>query len=210
MVFTKNGAALKGLLSTLLNIPESQIIKIEILNPMQYSDINNSKLTVLDMKVHLNDQKYILVEMQVRKFENWTNRTVVYTCRQVADQANGDFDYGKLEPVVQISIMDYTLFQDNRVFFDQYLPRNEKGYPYTDKIQFYVMDLTAMDEATDEQKNQGLVEWAKAFKAESWEEVREIDNPAVKEGEALTTASGGNFVRAEVIRNKRSALWAVA
>ena len=55
------------------------------------------------MKVHLNDQKYILVEMQVRKFENWTNRTVVYTCRQVADQANGDFDYGKLEPVVQIS-----------------------------------------------------------------------------------------------------------
>ena len=48
MVFTKNGAALKGLLSTLLNIPESQIIKIEILNPMQYSDINNSKLTVLD------------------------------------------------------------------------------------------------------------------------------------------------------------------
>ena len=45
----------------------------------------------------------------------------------------------------------------------------------------YVMDLTAMDEATDEQKSQGLVEWAKAFKAESWEEVREIDNPAVKE-----------------------------
>ena len=32
-----------------------------------------------------------------------------------------------------------------------------------------------------------------------WEEVREIDNPAVKESEALTTAGGGNFVRAEVI-----------
>ncbi len=87
---------------------------------------------------------------------------------------------------------------------------NAKGYLYTDKIQFYVMDLTAMDEATDEQKSQGLVEWAKALRAESWEEVREIDNPAVKEGEALTTDSGGNFVRAEVIRNKRSALWGVA
>lgn len=205
MVFTKNGAALKGLLSTLLNIPESQIIKIEILNPMQYSDINNSKLTVLDLKVHMNDQKFILVEMQVRKFENWTNRTVVYTCRQVADQAHDDFDYGKLEPVIQISIMDYTLFPDNRVFFDQYIPRNAKGYPYTDKIQFYVMDLTAMDEATDEQKSQGLVEWAKAFKAESWEEVREIDNPAVKEAAKTMELIMSNPTEREWIRMRRDA-----
>ena len=117
MVFTKNEEALKGLLSALLNIPKEEILDTEVLNPMQYSDVIDTKLTVLDLKVHLNSNRYVLVEMQVRRFEYWTNRTVVYTCRQVADQAHDDFDYGKLEPVIQISIMDYTLFPDHRKFF---------------------------------------------------------------------------------------------
>ncbi len=50
-----------------------------MLNPIQYSEIIDTKLTVLDLKVHFNDSTYILVEMQVRKFEEWINRTVVYT-----------------------------------------------------------------------------------------------------------------------------------
>ena len=211
MVFTKNEEALKGLLSALLNIPKEEILDTEVLNPMQYSDVIDTKLTVLDLKVHLNSNRYVLVEMQVRRFEYWTNRTVVYTCRQVADQAHDDFDYGKLEPVIQISIMDYTLFPDHRKFFARYIPSDtEDGYPFTDKIQFYVMDLTAMDQATEEQRIQGLTEWARAFKAESWEEVKKIDNPEVKEGEALMTACGGNLIRAEVIRNKRASQWEVA
>lgn len=205
MVFTKNKEALKGLLSVLLNIPKKEILDPEVLNPMQYSDAIDTKLTVLDLKVHLNGGRYVLVEMQVRKFEYWTNRSVVYTCRQVADQAEDDFDYGKLEPVIQISIMDYTLFPDHRVFFDQYMPRNKEGYPFTDKIQFYVMDLTAMDQATEEQRAQGLIEWGRAFKAESWEEVNEIENPEVKEAAKTMEMIMSNPTQREWIRMRRDA-----
>ena len=38
------------------------------------------------------------------------NAEAAYTSRQVADQVHGDFDYGKLEPVIQVSIMNYSLF----------------------------------------------------------------------------------------------------
>jgi len=107
--------------------------------------------------------------------------------------------------------MDYTLFPDHRKFFARYIPSDaEDGYQFTDKIQFYVMDLTAMDQATERQKTQGLIEWAKAFKAESWEEVNGIEDPGVKEDEALMTACGGNFIRAEIIRNKRASQREVA
>ena len=44
------------------------------------------------------------------------------------------------------------------------------------------------------------MEWAGAFKAEFWEKVNRTENPAVKEGEALLTAGGGNLIRAEVSR----------
>ena len=85
MVFTRNGKALKGLLSALLNLPEPDILSVEVLNPMQYSDVIDSMLTVLDIKAHLNEDTYVLVEIQVRRFEHWTNRTLTYVCRQVAD-----------------------------------------------------------------------------------------------------------------------------
>jgi len=73
------------LLSALLNLPEPDILSVEVLNPMQYADVIDSKLTVLDIKVHLDGDAFVLVEIQVRRFEHWTNRILTYVCRQVAD-----------------------------------------------------------------------------------------------------------------------------
>ena len=205
MVFTRNAEALKGLLSVLLNISESGILRIEVLNPMQYSDVIDSKLTVLDLKVHMNDNTFVHVEMQVRRFKYWTNRTVGYACRQIADQIHADFDYGKLEPVIQISIMDYSLFPEHKRFFADYIPRDKEGYAYTDKLQFYVMDLTQISEATENQKKQGLVEWAKAFRASSWEEVNDIDNSGVKEAAKTMQLIMSNPTEREMIRMRQDA-----
>ena len=205
MVFTRNAEALKGLLSTLLNIPEADILRVEVLNPMQYSEVVDSKLTVLDLKVHMNDNTFVHVEMQVRKFEHWTNRTVGYACRQIADQIHGDYDYSKLEPVIQISIMDYSLFPDHKRFFKGYYPQDDEGYPYTDKLQFFVMDLTQISQASQEQKDQGLVEWANAFKATSWEEVNQIQNSGVKEAAKTMQLIMSNPTEREMIRMRQDA-----
>ena len=182
MVFSKNPAALRSLLSCLLNIPEADILNVEILNPMQYNEQFDMNLSVLDLKLYLNGEKYILVEMQVRRFAFWTERTLVYSCRQIADQDKGaEFDYGKVQPVIQISIMDHTLFPEHRRFFATYQIRDEEGYLYSDKLQFVVMDLTAISEASEQERKQGLVEWAEAFKANNWEAVEQNKNQGVKE-----------------------------
>ncbi len=206
MVFTRNDQALKGLLNVLLNIPEERIIRTEVLNPMQYSEALDTKVTVLDLKVHLNDCTYILVEMQVRKFVEWINRTVVYTCRQVADQVHDNFDYSKLEPVIHISIMDYSLFPDHKRFFKAYRLTDDEGYMYTDRIQFWVMDLTQIDSATEEQKVQGLVEWAKAFRANSWDEVKKIQNAAVREAAKTMELIITNPSEREILRMRQDAM----
>ena len=205
MVFTKNAEALKSLLSTLLSIPEGSIQRVEILNPMQYSDMIASRLTVLDLKVHLNDERYVIVEMQVRRFEYWTNRTLAYACRQVADQVQGEFDYEKLEQVVQISIMDHTLFGDHRRFFAKYELRDGEGYRYSDRLCFLVMDLTAADEATEEERSKGLVEWADAFKAKSWNEVQRIENRGVKEAAKTMQMIMANPTERDLIRARLDA-----
>ena len=181
MVFTRNLEALKSLLSALLGIPMTEIVQIEVLNPLQYSEVHDTKLTVLDLKVHLNAKRFVLVEMQVRRFAFWTNRIIAYASRQVADQIHGDFNYGKLQPVIQISIMDHTLFPNHPRFFARYTLRDSEGYQYSDKLQLCVMDLTQIGEATEEQRRQGLVVWAQAFRAGSWDEVNLIEDAGVKE-----------------------------
>ena len=205
MVFTRNNAALKALLSVLLSIPIEMMGQVDVLNPVQYSDVIRSKLTVLDLKVYLENGTYVLVEMQVRKFEYWTSRTLAYAARAVADQVSGKFNYGKLEPVIQISIMNYSLFPEHKRFFAKYTLKDEEGQEYTDKLRFYVMDLTQIGAATAEQKEQGLVEWAKAFRANSWAEVNSIENSGVKEVVQTMQMIMANPSEREMIRMLRDA-----
>ena len=182
LVFLNNEKARIGLVSALLNIPESDIKEIRVMNPMQHSDAIDAKLTVLDLRLHLNNDSYLNIEMQVRRFQDWLNRTVVYTCRQITDQSNVEnFNYRNLEPVIHVAILDHTLFEDHKRFFAKYELKDDEGYRYTDKIQFYVMDLKAIAEADEQERKRGLVEWAEAFNARNWEQLGKINNPGVKE-----------------------------
>ena len=205
MVFTRNMVALKALLSALLHIPEKRIGEIEVLNPIQYSESISTRLTVLDLKVHIQGGTYVLVEMQVRKFDFWTNRALAYASRAVADQVKGEFNYSKLEPVIQISIMDYSLFPEHRRFFAKYTPRDEEGFEYTNKLRFYVLDLTQIETASDEEKSQGLVEWARAFRAGSWDEVNNIENTGVMEAAKTMELIMANPIEREMLRMRRDA-----
>jgi len=182
LVFLNNEKARTALVSTLLNIPEKEIKGITVMNPIQFSDAFDASQTVLDLRLHLVNGLYLNIEMQVRRFSEWTNRTIVYSCRQIIDQSNREgFGYSNLEPVIHIAIMNHTLFEDHRRFFAKYELMDETGYRYSDKLQFLVMDLKAISEATEEERKQGLVEWARAFTAMDWEQIRKIENAGVRE-----------------------------
>ena len=75
--------------------------------------------------------------------------------------------------------------------------------PYTDKLKFLVMDLTQIEEASQEQKDQGLVEWAKAFRANSWEDVNDIDNSGVKDAARTMQLIMSNPTEREMIRMRQ-------
>ena len=81
--------------------------------------------------------------------------------RRKIDQEGDD----GLQPVIQIAIMDHTLFPDHRRFFTKYELQDDEGYRFSDKLQFYVMDLTAKEDAEEDEKANGLVDWAEAFTA---------------------------------------------
>ena len=102
--------------------------------------------------------------------------------------------------------MDYTLFPEHRRFFTKYVLQDEEGYRFSDKLQFYVMDLTAKEEAEEDEKANGLVDWAEAFTAKSWEKVGQIDNPGVKEAQKTMEVIMSEPTQRQLIIDRRTAL----
>ena len=207
-VFTGNREALACLLCSLLDLKREEVQSVEVLSPAQYGEAANSRQTILDLRVRLNENRFILVEVQVKRFPAWTNRTLVYTCRQIAEQVKGkDFDYDSLPQVVQISIMCHTLFPDHKRFYTEYSLKDETGYEFSDRMKFLVMDLTAIEMATEKDRKQGLVEWAKAFSAETWDEVEKVDTPGIQEVKEYMTFIMSQPTERDRIIERQFAIW---
>ena len=181
--------ALKGLLAALLRVHLDEITDIEILNPIEPADFVSDKNCVLDIKLILNNDKIINIEIQTVYQEFWPERSITYLCRNF-DHLKAGESYDKIKPCVQIGILDKPLFHedDERYtgeFYSEYEMLNVKTHTkYSSKFSIRVLSLSCLEAALDEDKtdSNSLYYWAKLFKADSWEELRMIaeENPRME------------------------------
>ena len=59
---------------------------------------------------------------------------------------------------------------------------------FRDKLKLFVVDLTRIDMATEEDKAQGIDHWARLFKATTWEEIKMLSSKDSCLAEAAETA----------------------
>ena len=93
-------------------------------------------------------------------------------------------DYQSTHPVIQIGLLNYTLFPEYPEFYSTYQFLNVKNHTlYSDKLRISVLDLSRIDLATEEDKHYQLDHWAALFKAKTWEELQMLaqDNNYFKE-----------------------------
>ncbi len=189
-VLQNSNIALKGLISALLHLPPDSVTSATIANPIILGQSIDNKSFYLDVRVTLNDNAEILIEMQVLNRGNWPERSLEYLCRSFDQLAKGQ-DYVEASPVIQISILDFTLFPDYPEFYATYMFMNLKNHKiYTDKVRLSVLDLKQIEMATDEDISYQIHYWAKLFKAATWEEIKML----VKDNEALRQAAETAYV----------------
>ena len=174
--------ALKGLISSLLGVPDSDIRNVHILNPYDYKTAS-AKYVILDVKVEFNDSEHLNIELQTYHDDYWSNRSLVYLGRTFDDLESGT-DYSKIFPATHVSIMTYDMFPDHPEFYAHYLMKNVKNdNVYATNFRLNVLCLKHTGLATKEDRENGLVSWARLFLATTWEAVRELalESPALKE-----------------------------
>ena len=175
--------ALKSLVCALLHLDPSEIIDIRISNPIVMGESMVNKEFILDTNVLLNNHTIINLEMQVINTHNWTDRSLSYLCRSY-DQLHHGQEYTETLPAIHIGFLDFRLFDDHEEFYSTYQMLNVKDhYLFSDKLTLGVVDLTCIDLATKEDKAYRLDDWARLFKATTWEEIKMIaeDNKTMQE-----------------------------
>ena len=171
-ILQKSRKSLIGLASALLHLILDDIKNIEITNPIILGESINAKTFILDVNILLNNSMMLNLEMQVNNLNNWENRSLCYLCSDFSQLNKGDA-YEDIKPVINIGILDYTLFEDAPEFYAIYELLNRKTHRrYSDKLGIGVLDLTRIDLASEEDKAYGIDVWASIFKAKTWEELR--------------------------------------
>ena len=172
IVFQRNKKILRGLVRSLLNLKDEEIIDIWLENPITPGERIDAKTITLDLLITLNGNRIINIEMQVFNNKNWPERSLTYLCKSF-DNLESGMDYFDVMPVIHIGILDFTLFPEYPEFYAHYAMKNIiNNNIYSDKLLLNVLDLNQIHLATDEDISCGLPYWARLFKAKTWEELQ--------------------------------------
>lgn len=181
-LFQENEEALTNLICSTLHWPRSKVKSIEITNPIVLGKYIKDKTFILDIKVLLNDDTIINLEMQLNNYGNWPERSLGYLCRNF-DNLNKGNDYIDTKVAIHIGFLNFTLFPHAPEFHAIYKMQNIKNHNiYTDKFMLHVIELNNIILATEEDHNYEIDKWASLFKAETWEDIHMLvnDNPTLQ------------------------------
>ena len=181
-LFQEDTEALTNLICATLHWSRSKIKSIEITNPIILGQYIEGKTFILDIKVLLNDNTIINLEMQLNNYQNWPERSLSYLCRNF-DNLNKGSDYTDVKTAIHIGFLDFTLFLHHPEFHATYKMQNIKNHNiYSDKFILHVIELNSIHMATEEDRNYEIDKWASLFKATTWEDIRMLsnDNPTLE------------------------------
>ena len=176
----------KGFLSAVLKIKPEDIKETKILNTYLRKKHKNDKFGILDVRILMNDDTEIDVEIQLMVFKAWTSRTLFYVSKMVTEQIEEGEDYSEIKKCVSISILDFKLFDDTEEFYSCFhLREDTRNTLYSDKIEFHVIELPKLPEELKEE-NSDLLLWSKFLDAEREEEFKMLAEKNVYVGKAYS------------------------
>ena len=166
----ENEDARKGFLAAVLKLDPNDIRETRIMNPYLRKVHEDDKLGILDVRVLLNNDTVIGVEINLNRFVSWPNRSLFYTAKLYVDQINPGDSYDKLLKCVGISILGFKLFPNEPEFYSCFhLWEDTRHFLYTDQMEFHVIELPKLPEELKEDCSNILL-WAKFINAERKEE----------------------------------------
>jgi len=159
-----------GFLSAVLKLNPADIVKTTILNTYLQKVHEEDKQGILDVRVSMNDNTEIDIEIQLAELKVWADRSLFYLSKMYAEQIKSGESYNVFKKCVSISILDFILFPEEMEFYSCFHIREDTRQSlFTDKMEFHVIELPKLPQELKDDKDTVLL-WAKFISSERKEE----------------------------------------
>jgi len=177
-----------GFLSDVLGIPRESIRNTRLMNTFLWRIRNRDKQGILDIKIELNDNTKINIELQIVKYENWDRRSLFYLSKIFVEDLRNRQDYSNIRKCIHISILDFD-FTENDDAHNIYYFRNNKGELFSEAMEIHTIELRK--EISEEEP---LYDWIRFYNSQSKEELEMLKtkNHSIRLAIAEVLALSGN------------------
>lgn len=159
-----------GFLSAMLKLKPTDIKETRILNTNLRKLSEDEKQGILDVRVLMNNNTEINIEIQLAALSVWADRSLFYLSKMFIEQIAQGQNYSVFKKCVSISILDFDLFKGESEFYSCFHIREDTRHIlYTDKMEFHVLELPKLPEELKDDSSDILL-WAKFINAEQKEE----------------------------------------
>ena len=159
-----------GFLSAILKLKPKEIKETQMLNTNLRKQSEKEKLGILDVRILMNNNTEIDIEIQLAAMNIWADRALFYLAKMYTEQISAGEDYTVFKKCVSISILDFKLFEHDPEFYSCFHIREDlRHFLYTDKMEFHVLELPKLPEELREDSS-AIELWGKFIRAERKEE----------------------------------------
>lgn len=159
-----------GFLAAVLKINPEDIKETQILNTNLRKEHEDDKQGILDVRLLLNNDLEIDIEIQLSQIKVWAERSLFYLAKMFTDQIAPGQSYKVFKKCINISILDFELFPDEIEFYSCFHIREDtRSFIYTDKMEFHLIELPKLPKELREDSSD-IELWAKFINAERKEE----------------------------------------
>jgi predicted transposase/invertase (TIGR01784 family) len=152
-------------LNAVLN-PESPIVEVEILNPINEQKFESDKLSILDIRAIDQLGRIFNVEVQRTKATGLAKRITYYSAGNFVDQLEQGDGYEQLRPSIGICILTLDLFpySERPAYHNAFRMRTVDGFEFTDSLEIHTIELSKVTRAKDNCQVRGpLEQWIHFF-----------------------------------------------
>ena len=159
-----------GFLSAMLKLNPEDIKETQVLNTNLRKQSEKEKLGILDVRILMNNNIEIDIEIQLAAMNIWADRALFYLAKMYTEQISAGEDYTIFKKCVSISVLDFKLFEHEPEFYSCFHIREDsRNFLYTDKMEFHVLELPKLPKELKEDSSD-IELWGKFISAERKED----------------------------------------
>ena len=111
---------------------------------------------ILDIKLILNQNRKINIEMQNTYQDDWTERSLFYNCRMFTDGFQKGHPYGEIPPCIHVGILNFNQMISPNYYHKVSLMDEKTKEVYSRKFQFHMIELKKLENVKEKQKKKPL------------------------------------------------------